>query len=98
MPNFKSIFFCLGGLATGGFALATIQKFTGMRKAEANRMHESLIEKEFRHRTAFLNDMHIYQFIALAGILYSMSYLMHLNRKMDHHEREIAECQKPKQK
>ena len=57
---FSSVSFGLGLLTTGAFAITVTQKITPMEKAEANRMSESLIEKEFRHRNAFHNDMHIY--------------------------------------
>ena len=49
-------------------------------KTTEEKMMESRIEKEFRHRTQFLLDMYTYQFALIATIWVSLNIIMKTNR------------------
>ncbi len=60
-----------------------VQKFMGIRYANEIKAQETVVEREIRHHRAFLNDMHIYQMIMICGCLFSLNFLMRLNRDHD---------------
>ena len=58
-------------------------KFSAIQYAKEHKATETLPEREFRHRNAFLSDMHIYQMVMVCGCLFSLNFLMRLNRDHD---------------
>ena len=81
-PDGKQPVTLTGALAvTSIVAMAScmLQKNSYAKSIE-EKMRESRIEKEFRHRTQFLLDMHTYQFVLIATVWLSLNIVMKTNR------------------
>ena len=67
----------IGALLSLG--LVKLQRWS-ITKDDAQKMNESLIEKEFRRRQMFTTDMHIYQLVMICSVLLSLNFIMKLGR------------------
>ena len=53
-----------------------VGKFKAKKDLNGIKGTESFLDKEIRHRNAFVGDMHIYQLIIITGVFFSINFLM----------------------
>ena len=72
-----------GGASIGALfslGLVKLQRWS-ITKDQKSKMNEGLVEKEFRRRSMFTTDMHVYQLVMISAILLSLNFILKLGRQ-----------------